>query len=252
MDRDSESLLVANEKLKAFGERVFLFNKDFRKLPDVLERLSESSLSGALFDLGLSSFQLDSRRGFSFKEDAPLDMRFDSTTGATAAEMLNNCDETRLAEILKMYGDVRNAKRVARAITEYRRRGSFSTTAHLVQAVRKTIPSRRPDSSLARIFQAIRIAVNDELEAIREGLSLAASFLEPGGRLCVIAYHSGEDRIVKQLTREEVAFADGSRRRLELLTRKAIKPGAQEIAANPRSRSARLRAARRTENEQIP
>jgi 16S rRNA (cytosine1402-N4)-methyltransferase len=252
LDRDGESLLVANEKLKAFGERVFLFNKDFRKLPDVLEELSVKSLSGALFDLGISSHQLGLKRGFSFQEDAPLDMRFDSTSGATAAEILNTSDEKRLAEILKVYGDVRNANRVARAITEHRRREPLSTTAHLVRAVRKTVSPKHPHSSLARIFQAVRIAVNDELDAIREGLTLAASLLEPGGRLCVIAYHSGEDRIVKQLTREEVSFADGNRQRLELLTRKAIKPGRQEIAANPRSRSARLRAARRTENEQIP
>jgi len=252
LDRDKDSLLVANEKLKAFGERVFLFNKDFRKLPDVLEELSVKSLSGVLFDLGLSSYQLGLKRGFSFQEEAPLDMRFDSTTGTTAAEILNNSDETRLAEILRVYGDVRNADRVARSIVEHRKEKPLSTTAHLVTAVRRTISSKNPNSSLARIFQAIRIAVNGELDAIREGLAIATTFLARGGRICVIGYHSGEDRIVKQFMRGEATFADGSSSRLELLTHKVIRPSEQEVAANPRSRSARLRAARRLENEQIP
>ncbi|UCF78314.1 MAG: 16S rRNA (cytosine(1402)-N(4))-methyltransferase RsmH [Candidatus Eiseniibacteriota bacterium] len=252
LDRDRESLLVANEKLKAFGERVFLFNKDFRRLPEVLRELSVKFLSGAFFDLGISSHQLASNRGFSFQEEAPLDMRFDSSAGVTAADILNTYDEKRLAEILKVYGDVRNANRLARAIATHRKKRSLSSTSHLVSAVSGVLPQRNLHASLARVFQAVRIAVNDELEAIREGLRLACASLCPGSRICVIAYHSGEDRIVKQLLREEVAFADGTRSRLELLTRKAVRPSKQEVATNPRSRSARLRAARRSENEQIP
>jgi 16S rRNA (cytosine1402-N4)-methyltransferase len=252
LDRDGESLLAANEKLKAFGERVFLFNKDFRKLPDVLGKLSIRALSGVLFDFGISSYQLGLGRGFSYQEDAPLDMRFDSTKGATAADILNDYDQRRLAEILKVYGDVRNANRVALAIAEYRKKRPLSTTAHFASALKKVVPSRNPHASLARIFQAIRIAVNDELETIREGLAVAAHLLLPGARICAISYHSGEDRVVKHFMRSEVGFADGSRHRLELLTAKVVRPGRREIAANPGSRSARLRAARRPENEQIP
>jgi 16S rRNA (cytosine1402-N4)-methyltransferase len=246
LDKDRDSFLVASENLTAFGERASLFNRDFRELPDTLAELSLKSVSGILFDLGISSFQLSSERGFSFQKESPLDMRFDPARGVTAAELLNTFEERRLVEIFKVYGDLRNANRLARSIVESRRRQPILTTSHLVSATRKAIPPRSPRGSLARVFQAVRIAVNDELETVREGLRLGTSLLRPQGRLCVISYHSGEDRIVKQFMRETVIFANGMEGKLEILTRKALRPGRDEVTENPRSRSARLRAARRS------
>ena len=246
MDKDGVSFLVASENLKASGDRASLFNRDFRELPDTLAELSLSSVSGILFDLGISSFQLGSERGFSFQKESPLDMRFDPARGTTAAQLLNTIEEKRLVEIFRVYGDVRNAKRLARSIVEFRRRQPILTTSHLVSAVRKAISPRNPQGSLARLFQSLRIVVNDELDTLREGLRLCSSLLCPQGRLCVISYHSGEDRIVKQFMRETVPFADGAEDRLEILTRKPLRPGIDEVTENPRSRSALLRAARRS------
>lgn len=246
LDKDGDSLLVANEELKAFGERVFLFNRDFRGLPEVLKELSLDSVSGILFDLGLSSLQLDADRGFSYRKDSPLDMRFDASEGATAADILNTYNEEELAELFKAHADLRHARRQARAIVEHRKRGSLRTTRDLLVALRRATPPGNPHRALSRIFQALRIAINDELEAIREALAIDTSFLCTGGRLCVISYHSGEDRIVKHFMRENMVFADGLEGRLEILTRKVVRPQAEEIAENPRSRSARLRAARRS------
>lgn len=246
LDKDGDSLLVANEKLKAFGERVFLFRRDFRGLPEVLKGLSLGSVSGILFDLGLSSLQLDADRGFSYQKDSPLDMRFDGSEGATAAEILNAHSEEELSELFTAHADLSHARRQARAIVEHRKRGALRTTRDLVVALRRATPYGNPHRALARVFQALRIAVNDELIAIREALALDTPLLRPGGRLCVIAYHSGEDRIVKHFMRENVVFADGLEGRLELLSRKVVRPQADEVAENPRSRSARLRAARRS------
>jgi 16S rRNA (cytosine1402-N4)-methyltransferase len=247
MDKDGESLLVANEKLKAFGERVFLFQEDFRRLPAVLKELSVDSVSGIFFDLGLSSLQLDADRGFSYQKDSPLDMRFDASKGATAADILNGYSEEELAELFRAHADLRHARRQARAIVENRKRGSLRTTGDLVVALRKAAPPGNPHRALSRIFQALRIAVNDELTAIRDALTTDTPFLCPGGRLCVISYHSGEDRIVKHFMRQNVVFADGLEEKLEVLTRKVVRPQADETAQNPRSRSAKLRAARRVE-----
>jgi len=246
LDKDGDSLLVANEELKAFGERVFLFRRDFRRLPEVLRDLSLDSVSGILFDLGLSSLQLDADRGFSYRKDSPLDMRFDGTEGPTAADILNTRSEEELAELFREHADLRHARRQARAIAEHRKRGALRTTGDLVVALRRATPPGNPHRALARVFQALRIAVNDELTAIREALALDTPFLRPGGRVCAIAYHSGEDRIVKQFMRQSVVFADGIEARLEILTRKVVRPQADEVAENPRSRSARLRAARRS------
>jgi 16S rRNA (cytosine1402-N4)-methyltransferase len=246
LDKDKDSFLVAGENLTAFGERASLFNRDFRELPDTLAELSLRSVSGILFDLGISSFQLNSERGFSFQKESPLDMRFDPARGATAAELLSTVEERRLAEIFRVYGDVRNANRLARLIVEFRKRRPILTTFHLVSAVQRAISPKTPRGSFARVFQALRIAVNDELEAVREGLRSCTSWLSPQGRLCVIAYHSGEDRIVKQFMRETLTFADGVESKLEVLTRKPLRPGRDEVLENPRSRSARLRAARRS------
>lgn len=238
MDKDGASFLVAGENLRAFGERALLFNRDFRELPNTLADLSLRSVDGILFDLGISSFQLGSERGFSFQKESPLDMRFDPARGVTAAELLNTLEERRLVEIFRVYGDVRNARGLARSIVEFRRRQPFLTTLHLVSAARKVISHGNPHGSLARIFQALRIVVNDELDNVREGLGLAAPLLAPEGRLCVVSYHSGEDRIVKQFMRETLLLA--------ILTRKPLRPGRDEVVENPRSRSALLRAARRS------
>ncbi len=249
LDKDSDSVLVASETLKAFGERVFIFQADFRRLPDILGQVSARSVSGMLFDLGLSSFQLDADRGFSYQKDTPLDMRFDTSCGASAAEILNEYKEEQLAELLRTHSDLRNARRLARSIVEWRNRTPLVSTGQLVSALRRTLPPGNPHSALSRIFQALRIAVNQELDAIREALRLNTPYLSPQGRLCVISYHSGEDRIVKQFMRERQVFSDGVEGKLDVLTRKVLRPTREEVLENPRSRSARLRAARRPQPE---
>ena len=245
MDKDGASFPFAVRNLAAFGERASLFNRDFRELPQALAELSLVSVSGVFFDLGISSFQLGSERGFSFQKESPLDMRFDPAGGITAAELLEKSDERQLAEMFRVYGDVRNAYRLARSIVEFRKARPILTTSDLVSAAKRAVSPRNPYRSLAMIFQSLRIAVNNELESLRDGLRECTSFLGHGGRLCVISYHSGEDRIVKQFVRGEVIFSDGREEKLEILTRKPLRPGRSEVLENPRSRSARMRAARR-------
>jgi 16S rRNA (cytosine1402-N4)-methyltransferase len=245
IDKDKDSLLVAGEKLRAFGERVLVFQSDFRRLPEVLERISAHSVSGILFDLGLSSYQLDADRGFSYQKDSPLDMRFDTSSGPNAAEILRSYNEEQLVELFRSHSDLRHARKLARTILEARRMGSITSTRQFVSVLRRRIPSRNPHRLLSRIFQALRIAVNDELEAIRQALRVNTPYLSPQGRLCVISYHSGEDRIAKHFMRESITFADSAEARLDILTRKVLRPSREEVLRNPRSRSARLRAARR-------
>ncbi|MFH0777337.1 MAG: 16S rRNA (cytosine(1402)-N(4))-methyltransferase RsmH [Candidatus Eisenbacteria bacterium] len=252
LDKDRDSVLVANEKLKAFGDRVFLFDRDSRDLPEILNGLGIESISGVLLDLGISSHQLDSERGFSFARTSALDMRFDSRSGVTAAEFLNTCGEEELTETLRLYGDVTSARRLARAVVEFRKRRPLATSLDLVSAVKSAVLSSNPNRCLARVFQSVRIRVNDEIGALREGLVRASGSLGLEGRLCVISYHSGEDRIVKQFMKSDVSFGDGRVERLELLTQGVLRPTQEEIFHNTRARSARLRAARRTGHEQIP
>ncbi|HIE47408.1 TPA: 16S rRNA (cytosine(1402)-N(4))-methyltransferase RsmH [Candidatus Bipolaricaulota bacterium] len=241
LDKDPQALALARERLAKFGPRARLLHADFRELREALAPLGITEVHGILFDLGLSSLQLDSpARGFSFREDAPLDMRMDPCQDLTAAELVNRLPEPELARILWEYGEERYARRIARAIVRARDKAPIRTTGELAHLVARCYPpGKHRIHPATRTFQALRIAVNDELTALREGLAQAVPLLAPGGVVCVISFHSLEDRIVKHLFRARAATG-----RLELLTKKPLRPSAEEVASNPRARSAKLRAAR--------
>ncbi len=258
LDRDPEALRRSGERLAPYGERLTLVHAVFDLLPTVLLDLGLSAVQGILFDLGVSSLQLDAdERGFSYSRDAPLDMRMDPTTGRTAAEVVNTYPAEALARILAEYGEERFARRIAAAVVRERRREPFTTSARLAELVRTAIPAatRRTGGHPAkRTFQALRIEVNGELASLARALPAAIEALTVGGRIVVLSYHSLEDRLVKRTFAAEAAgtapiglpvvparYAP----RLRLLTRGAETPGEDEIAANPRAASARLRAAER-------
>jgi 16S rRNA (cytosine1402-N4)-methyltransferase len=235
LDRDAETLERARAALAPFGERVRLGHADFRELPELL---AGEQPDGILLDLGVSSLQLDSpERGFSFRHEGPLDMRLDRSHGPSAAELVNRLPERELADLIHRYGEERAARRVARAIVAARARRRLTTTLELAELVRGAVGRGRPGLHPAtRTFQALRIGVNRELEGLERALGAAARLLAPGGRLAVIAFHSLEDRQVKQ------AFRSLRGEGFQLLTRKPLRPGLAELGANPRARSARLRA----------
>jgi 16S rRNA (cytosine1402-N4)-methyltransferase len=243
-DRDTEALEVARTRLAPFGDRVRLVHADYADMEAHLAPEDRAAVAGILIDAGLSSLQIDrAARGFSFEHDGPLDMRADVTAPRTAADVLNDESEETLTRILTEYGEVPRAWDVARALIRARQRSTFTTTHDVVRAIRREISPRFPRRSFARVFQAIRIEVNDELGRLRRGLRAAERVLRAGGVLAVISYHSLEDREVKHFLR------DGSRGdvpRWNILTRHVVRPSSTEVTINPRARSARLRAARRT------
>ncbi len=258
IDRDPQALALAGRRLAPFGERVRLVHAVYDAVPEVLADLGVPQVQGVLFDLGVSSLQLDEPgRGFAYAVDAPLDMRMDPTTGRTAADVLNTYDADALARVLREYGEERFAQRIARAIVRERERVPFSTSARLVDVVRANVPAatRRVGGNPAkRTFQALRIEVNGELEVLGRAVPAALDALAVGGRIVVLAYHSLEDRIAK---RALTAGASGTAPpglpvelpehapRLRLLTRGAETASAEEIEQNPRAASVRLRAAER-------
>jgi 16S rRNA (cytosine1402-N4)-methyltransferase len=249
LDRDPDAIAAAGARLQTFGDRVTLVHARFSDARAVLERLGMIPVDGFLVDLGVSSPQLDrAERGFSFRNDGPLDMRMDPTSGETAAELLRRVDEAELTRIIREQGEERHAVRVARAIIEARRAGPVETTGKLAAIVARALPRHEHGKNPAtRTFQALRISVNDELGELERFLAVAADCLRPGGRLVVIAFHSLEDRIVKWRLRE-LAGRGASRSGpalLKLLTKHVVVPGDAERARNPRARSARLRAAER-------
>jgi 16S rRNA (cytosine1402-N4)-methyltransferase len=252
LDRDPGALQRARDRLMPYGDRVRLVHAPFDQLGEVLRSERLGSLAGALFDLGLSSLQLgDVQRGFSFQSDRPLDLRFDPTSGPTAADLLRDADEATLARWFFDYGELPESRRLARAIVAARRVLALETTFDLRRAVAPVWGAAPHPRNLARLFQALRIAVNDELTRVEHGLAAAAAALEPEGRLAVISYHSLEDRLAKRLLhgaapgRREVQLGGERPRRLEPVTRRPVVPTAAEVAANPRAASARLRVARR-------
>jgi 16S rRNA (cytosine1402-N4)-methyltransferase len=236
IDRDEEILEVAKRRFSAHSN-ISLFKANYADLADVLREANVERVNAALFDLGLSSYHLKkAERGFSFEYDAPLDMRFDRTEGEKAAELLNELSEKEIERILREYGQEPRSRAVARAIS---RSGKIETTGELKEIVVAATKYRRGRTHAAtRTFQALRIAVNNELENLQNALSVIWRYLERGGRLVVISFHSLEDRIVKN------SFKTLSRQgAIRILTPKPIRPGANEVLANPNSRSARLRAA---------
>lgn len=253
LDADAAAIARGREALASYGERAVLVPSSFVHLKSLAQQHGFFPAEGVLLDLGLSSFQLaDPARGFSFQEDGPLDMRFDTSQGAPAAELVNELPEAELADLFWRYGEERFSRRIARAIVARR---PVTTTRELAQLVERAVGRRERIHPATRIFQALRIAVNRELEALELVLPQALEVLAPGGRLAVISFHSGEDRIVKQFLAREAkdcicppelpACVCDHRATVRILTRKPVMPGPEEQERNPRSRSARLRVAER-------
>lgn len=244
LDRDPSAVARARVRLGRFGQRARLLHGDYRELERILAQEGIGPVSGVLLDLGLSSDQLETAgRGFSFLRDEPLDMRFDPSSGTTAAQWLARTPEGEIARVLIEYGEERHARRIARAIVGRRGMAPIQTTAELAQVVRSAVPPRarhRRVHVATRTFQGIRIAVNGEVEGLHRVLPEALDVLVPGGRLAVISFHSVEDRIVK--TRMRAWAKEG---RVTLMTPKPVMPEPEEIAGNPRARSAKLRAVER-------
>ena len=258
LDRDVEALRLSGERLARFGDRFVGVHAVYDEIATVLEEHADGTASGILFDLGVSSLQLDEAdRGFAYRHDAPLDMRMDQSQGITAADVLNTYSHGDLARILKTYGEERFAGRIASAIVREREKEPFTTSARLVEVLRAAVPAASQRSGghpAKRTFQALRIEVNAELDVWERAVAAAIDVLAPGGRIAVLSYHSLEDRITKQ------AFARGASSRtphgmpvelpehaayLRILTRGAEVPSEDEQHRNPRSASARLRAAER-------
>lgn len=255
IDRDPAALAFATRRLSRFGERFIPLLGSYADMDKAAPPLGFTAVDGILLDLGLSSRQLDdAQRGFSFLKEGPLDMRFDPRQGETAADLINNLSAEELAEIFRRYGEEPHSRRIARIVVAAR---PLHTTTGLAEVIERGIgrqgkPGRHPAT---RVFQALRIAVNDELAEVERGLRAALSLLKPGGRLAIISFHSLEDRLVKNFIRdaardcicppEQPVCTCGRQPELKPVTRKAVKASADEIAANPRSRSARLRVAAR-------
>ena len=241
LDRDPAAVAAARDALSGFGDRVEVVHADYRRVAAVLDERGVAKVDGVLADLGVSSMQLDAPgRGFSFRQDDPLDMRMDTTAGPTAAEALRDVDERTLADVIYEFGEERHSRRVARAIVAARERGSIETTGQLAEIVRRAIPRKgytRIDPA-TRTFQAIRIWVNRELEGLDGFLGVATRRLADGGRMAVITFHSLEDRIVKHTLRALAAEHAG----LRIRTKRPLVPSEAEIGRNPRARSAKLRA----------
>jgi 16S rRNA (cytosine1402-N4)-methyltransferase len=260
LDADGAAIARVAQRLERFGDRLVLRQANFRELGTVAPAAGFGAVDGLLFDLGLSSFQLaDTERGFGFRAGGPLDMRFDASRGVSAAELLATLDATELTALFRRFGEEPFAPRIARAIIEARRTAPVTTAEELAALVERvaprTPPGRRRIHPATRVFQALRIAANEELDALSEGLAAAMDLLRPGGRLVVLSYHSLEDRIVKRFLDAErkgcicppsvPVCVCGRTPRLRLVTRPSLTPTDAEIAANPRARSARLRAAER-------
>ncbi len=259
IDRDPAALALAGEALARFGDRVHLYQAVYHELDEVLEEDGTPAVQAICMDLGLSSLQIDTaERGFAYATDAPLDMRMDSGQDLTAAELLRTAGTAELTRILREYGDENFADRIARRIVAERERLPIETSAQLVELITAAIPAAarhaRSGHPAKRTFQALRIAVNGELDSLRAALPAALDALAAGGRLAVLAYHSGEDRLVKRCFAEATAdrvppglpaVPDALRARFGLLTRGAERPDAAETEDNPRAAAARLRAVAR-------
>lgn len=259
IDRDESAIERSSKRLEPFADKIHFVHGNFCDAAEIVRSLGYEGIDGMLFDLGVSSPQLDeSERGFSYLNDAPLDMRMDKSKGITAWDVVNCWDETRLNRIFWDYGEERYARRVTAAILRAREEKPIERTLELVDIIKSAMPAaalREKQHPAKRCFQAIRIAVNDELAAIEQMMNTAPDVLNKGGRLCVISFHSLEDRIVKlgiakrengcTCPREAPICTCGFVRSLKSISRKPVLPSAEEIETNPRSRSAKLRVAER-------
>jgi 16S rRNA (cytosine1402-N4)-methyltransferase len=263
IDRDPDAIAAGQAMAARYAPRLRLIEGRFGDMAELLSAEGVDDVDGVALDLGVSSMQFDqAERGFSFRNSGPLDMRMEKN-GSSAADLVNQADEVELADIFWRYGEERRSRRVARAIVEARKAKRIETTGELAEIVRRAVgPSAKDESDPAtRAFQALRIAVNDELGELERGLAAADSVLAPGGRLAVVSFHSLEDRAVKEYVRLRAGRTPSPSRHappraverettLRDLTRKPVLPSAAEIAANPRARSARLRVAEKIANEQ--
>jgi 16S rRNA (cytosine1402-N4)-methyltransferase len=259
LDADPQTLEIARQQLTVYQDRVHFVNANFAELAEVARREGFQSVQGVLLDLGFSSLQLaDAARGFAFQAEGPLDMRYDPRNPITAHALVNNLGQTELADLIFRYAEERRSRAIARAIVAAR---PIETTTQLAEVVSRAVGGRRGARThpATRTFQALRIAVNDELSALMRALPAAVSLLAPGGRLVVLTFHSLEDRIVKDFFKLEARdcicpqeayparCTCGHRSTLHIITKKAVKSSAREIEANPRARSAKLRVAERKE-----
>jgi 16S rRNA (cytosine1402-N4)-methyltransferase len=260
LDADGAAIASVRARLAGYGDRLRLHQANFRQLATVAPAEGFGAVDGCLFDLGLSSDQLaDAARGFGIRTGGRLDMRFDTTRGVPAADLIASLDTAELTALFRRYGEEPFAGRIARAIVEARRTAPVETAEELAGLIERVAPARAPGRRrvhpATRVFQALRIAVNEELEALQEGLAAAVTLLRPGGRLVVLSYHSLEDRIVKRFLQTErrgcicppeaPVCVCGHEPRLRLVVSKGLVPEEAELAVNPRARSARLRAAER-------
>lgn len=257
LDRDEEAIKAAAEYLSPYSENVILEKGSFGDLQEIAGQLGIETVDGALFDLGVSSHQLESpERGFSFRYDAELDMRMDRSQAVTARELVSSLSERRLAELIRTYGEDRWAKRIAKFIVDRRARKPIRTTFELVQVILAAVPEGARTEHIhpaTRTFQALRIVVNREMESLQQGLDAAIGLLSTNGRICVLSYHSLEDRIVKDTFARHAGrcqcppglpvCACGAKKNIRILTKRPLLPAESEVRANPRARSAKLRAA---------
>lgn len=250
IDQDIEAIEIAKEELKSCIDKVKLVKGNFKNLAKILSNLKIETVSGIVFDLGVSFHQLkEKERGFSFKEDSHLDMRMNLTQKFNADTLINSYSEKDLAEIFEKYGEERFSKRIARLIVAERKKKAISTTKQLSDLIIRSLPRTKKRHTwrihpATRVFQAIRIEVNQELEALRMGLNQAIRVLEDKGRICVISYHSLEDRIVKHLFKEvEREGKEQKNYGLKIVTKKPVRPSSEEVRNNPKARSAKLRVA---------
>ena len=246
IDRDPQAIAHAQTRLQAYQSRISLYCENFQRVKSVMSLANRENADGILFDLGVSSAQLDQpERGLSFQQDGPLDMRMNPTHGQTAEDLINTLPETQLARIIHELGEERYSRRIARAIVRVRRQSPLRTTMDLSRVIKESVPRSYRSGRLhpaTRTFQAFRMAVNDELGSLKTGLDEVIDVLAPGGRLCVISFHSLEDRVVKQAFRR---LAHEAPDQWTILTKKPVSPSLQERRTNPRARSAKLRVLER-------
>lgn len=241
IDRDRFAIEYCEKVLSKYKDRIFYIQKNFGEISEIVKEAGFTAIDGIMMDLGLSTYQLSHEDGFSYQRDTELDMRADKSQKLNAADVVNSYSEHELEEIFRKYGELRYSRQIAREICSFRKTKTVRTTFDLVEAVREKIPPRFLNSDLSRIFQAVRIEVNNELANLENVLKDSVELLNEGGRIAAVSYHSLEDRIVKNILRES--------RKLKVLTRKPVEAGNEEINRNVRARSAKLRAAEKSSEE---